>query len=266
MKHTLIRLSICLLLCAGIIFSTSCSLLFVSHSPSPVTLIGKETLEESPTAPQEEATEQNPAASQEETSEQDPATSPEETVDQTPVTSPEETVAQSAVTSPEETEAESPITSPEETEAVTEELPPQPPEFKLPDFSVLDANGNTVKLSQLAGKPIVLNFWATWCPPCKAEMPDLQKAYEAYGEEICFVMINLTDGYYDTVDSAKQFLADNGYTFPVYFDTQNSAATAYQVSAIPTTYFISAEGEIVSQKVGMLTDAEINAAMKLLTE
>ncbi len=138
--------------------------------------------------------------------------------------------------------------------------------FSAPDFEVLDKDGHRVKLSDFHGKPILLNFWATWCPPCKAEMPDLQEAYEAYGEEICFVMVNLTDGSRDTVDIVKNFVAANGYTFPVYFDTQSSAAIAYRVSSIPATYLISAEGEIVKSKTGMMTASEIESAMKLLTE
>lgn len=155
---------------------------------------------------------------------------------------------------------------PQETPADTAQETEPVPVATVPDFTVLDGDGNEVKLSELFGKPIVLNFWATWCPPCKAEMPDLQKAYETYGEDIRFVMVNLTDGSRDTVDGVKQFIEDNGYTFPVYFDTQYSAAMAYSVSSIPTTYFISPEGTLLQSKVGMLTEAEIEAAMQLLTE
>ena len=136
----------------------------------------------------------------------------------------------------------------------------------LPDFEVLDKDGNTVKLSDFYGKPILLNFWATWCPPCKAEMPDLQEAYETYGDEVCFVMVNLTDGSRDTVEVVKTFVADNGYTFPVYFDTQSSAAMAYGIYSIPTTFLISADGALLKSKSGMMTASEVEAAMKLLTE
>ena len=136
----------------------------------------------------------------------------------------------------------------------------------LPDFEVLDKDGNTVKLSDFYGKPILLNFWATWCPPCKAEMPDLQEAYETYGDEVCFVMVNLTDGSRDTVEVVKTFVADNGYTFPVYFDTQSSAAMAYGIYSIPTTFLISADGALLKSKSGMMTAREVEAAMKLLTE
>ena len=152
------------------------------------------------------------------------------------------------------------------TEQATEQTTEGKLSFTLPDFEVLDQKGNTVKLSDFYGKPVLLNFWATWCPSCKVEMPDLQKAYETYGEEICFVMVNLTDGSRDTVEGVKAFLADNGYTFPVYFDTQSLAAMAYGVRSIPTTYLISAEGKILGGKSGSLSVAEIEAAMAILTE
>ena len=131
-----------------------------------------------------------------------------------------------------------------------------------PDFSVLNKDGNTVKLSDFRGKPVVLNFWATWCPPCKQELPDFNQAAETYKDEVVFLMVNLTDGQRDTVASVKAFVADNGYTFPVYFDTAYSAANAYMVSSIPTTYFINAKGEAVNYKVGMMTAAELESGIK----
>ncbi len=131
-----------------------------------------------------------------------------------------------------------------------------------PDFTVLDKDGNTVKLSDFRGKPVVLNFWATWCPPCKQELPDFNQAAEAYKDDVVFLMVNLTDGQRETVDIVKAFVADNGYTFPVYFDTAYSAANAYMVSSIPTTYFINAKGEAVNYKIGMMTAAELESGIK----
>ena len=135
-----------------------------------------------------------------------------------------------------------------------------------PDFAVLDKDGNTVKLSDFRGKPVVINFWATWCPPCKQELPDFNKAAETYKDDVVFLMVNLTDGQRDTVNVVKAFVADNGYTFPVYFDTSYSAANAYSISSIPATYFINAKGEVVSYKVGMMTADELDTGIKLLTE
>jgi len=128
-----------------------------------------------------------------------------------------------------------------ETTAPTEATLPD-----APDFTVYDAEGNKVQLSAYFGKPIVLNFWASWCGPCKSEMPDFQKAYTALEEEVQFLMVNMTDGSRETLDTAKVFLADSGYTFPVFFDTDLDAAIKYSVYALPTTYFINAEGHLVA--------------------
>ena len=131
-----------------------------------------------------------------------------------------------------------------------------------PDFAVLDKDGQTVKLSDFRGKPVVINFWATWCPPCKQELPDFNEAAKAYESDVVFLMVNLTDGQRDTVDSVKAFIADNDYTFPVYFDTSYSAANAYMISSIPSTYFINAKGEMVSYKVGMMTADELESGIQ----
>ena len=121
-----------------------------------------------------------------------------------------------------------------------------------PDFTVYDRDGNPVKLSDYRGKPVVLNFWSSRCGPCQMEMPDFQKAYEDLGEEIHFLMVNVTDGSWDTVDSASAFIAENNYTFPVFYDTDISAASAYGVSSLPTTYFIDAEGNGVAYGMGAM--------------
>ena len=124
-----------------------------------------------------------------------------------------------------------------------------------PDFTVYDLEGNPHKLSDFEGKPVVLNFWASWCGPCKSEMPDFEAAYKQYGEEIHFLMVNMTDGARETVDRAKEFVSQNGYTFPVLYDTESNAAMTYGVYSLPTTYFIDAEGYGAAQATGAI-DAE----------
>lgn len=113
-----------------------------------------------------------------------------------------------------------------------------------PDFTVLDGEGNEVKLSDFFGKPIVVNFWATWCGPCKSELPEFDEAFLEQGEDVQFLMVNLTDGTSDTVESVKTFVEEAGYHFPVFFDTAYDAATIYGISAIPLTLFIDSDGVI----------------------
>ena len=128
-------------------------------------------------------------------------------------------------------------------------------DMSAPDFTVYDREGNAVRLSDFEGKPVVLNFWASWCPPCRSEMPDFDKTYRSLGNEIHFVMVNLTDGQSETVESACAFLEDAGYSFPVYFDTGGMAAATYGISSIPTTYFINARGELVTWASGAISEA-----------
>lgn len=133
-----------------------------------------------------------------------------------------------------------------------------------PDFTVLDKDGNTVRLSEKFGKPIVINFWATWCPPCKQELPDFDKLCKEYGDRLVFMMVNLTDGYRDTVDGTKRFVSGKGYTFPVYFDTKDNAASAYNVSSIPQTTFIDAKGNIYTTRIGAMNEATLRIYLNAL--
>ena len=136
--------------------------------------------------------------------------------------------------------------------------------LQVPDFTVYDAEGTACKLSDFVGKPIVLNFWASWCGPCKAEMPDFEESYKTYGDQIHFLVVNLTDGGTETVESASAFIAEQGYTFPVYFDTAMEAAYAYGISAIPSTFFIGADGALVHRQVGMMDAETLQKAIDLL--
>ncbi len=133
-----------------------------------------------------------------------------------------------------------------------------------PDFTMLDMEGNEVKLSDFFGTPIVLNFWASWCPPCKAELPDFEEACKRYEGKVTFLMVNLTDGQRETVEVAKSYIASQGYTFPVYFDTKYEAAYTYGVSSIPQTYFINADGSLEARATGMISAAQLEKGIGMI--
>lgn len=154
-----------------------------------------------------------------------------------------------------------PTTAPPGTVA-PETAPPEtedPNKNTAPDFPVLDADGNTVRLSDMFGKPVVINFWATWCPPCKRELPDFDRLCREYGDRVVFMMVNLTDGRRDTVDGTKKFVSEKGYTFPVYFDTGLSGAKAYSVSSIPQTTFIDANGNVFATRIGAMNETVLRS-------
>ena len=135
---------------------------------------------------------------------------------------------------------------------------------EAPDFTVYDQEGNAHKLSDFRGKPVLLNFWASWCGPCQMEMPDFQKFYESHGDKVHFIIVNLTDGQQETVETASTFVAEKGYTFPVYYDTDIDAAAKYGVSAVPVSYFIDAEGYFTAWAQGALSADMLQQGMDLL--
>ncbi|MGS2777744.1 peroxiredoxin family protein [Robertmurraya sp. GLU-23] len=119
---------------------------------------------------------------------------------------------------------------------------------KAPDFELMTLDGKTVKLSDYRGKKVILNFWATWCPPCKAEMPDIQKFYNEADDNVEILAINI-DPQYDV----KKFVREANVTFPVLLDSKDEVNNLYRILTIPTTYFIDGEGIIRSKHLSVMT-------------
>lgn len=146
----------------------------------------------------------------------------------------------------------------ESTSAQAETLSP------TPDFTVYDTDGNQVKLSDFRGKPVIVNFWASTCGYCVKEMPEFQQAYQTYGDQIHFLMVNITDGSWDTLDTANAFLAGTDYTFPVYYDTDQDASSVFGIYSLPMTFFFDDTGYGVAYARGALDAATLQKGIDML--
>ena len=131
-----------------------------------------------------------------------------------------------------------------------------------PDFTLKDLNGNIVKLSDFRGKSVYLNFWASWCPPCKAEIPEIQKFYQQNKDNVAVLAVNIT--FNDKLSDVVNILKANKANFPVLLDTNanSSVADSYQVYGIPASFFIDKNGIIRGNHVGGMTLAMLQEALK----
>ncbi len=133
-----------------------------------------------------------------------------------------------------------------------------------PDFIVQNADGQEISLSDMKGNPVVLNFWASWCPPCKGEMPEFQTVWEEVGSDVEFMMVDMVDGQRETMQTGSAYIEEQGYTFPVYYDVSQEAAIAYGVTSIPTTYFIDKDGNIAAGAQGAIDEATLREGLHLI--
>lgn len=132
---------------------------------------------------------------------------------------------------------------------------------KAIDFKLKDLKGSELSLSDLKGKKVFLNFWATWCPPCKAEMPEIEKLYEET-KDSDFVIVTVEIG--EPLSTVKSFIDSNKYSFKVLLDSDQSIASKYNIASIPTSYFIDADGNIISKNIGGMNIDQMKAYIKTL--
>ncbi len=135
-----------------------------------------------------------------------------------------------------------------------------------PEISLDDLNGQPVKLSDYRGKVVIVNFWASWCRPCKSEMPDLDEAAREFsqGSEAVLLTVNLTDGSRETAETAREYVADHRLALTVLLDIQSRAANAYSITSIPTTYIIDRQGVVVNSIAGPTTKAALKQYVEQL--
>lgn len=131
-----------------------------------------------------------------------------------------------------------------------------------PNFTLTTLAGQTLNLTQFRGKPVYLNFFASWCPPCQFETPDVEKMYKKYGNKITFIGVNLA--FNDTVPRLKQFLKTYGVTYPVLLDKSGSVTKTYKVMAIPTSFFIKSNGVIMYHYLGALVASQMQTEFSKL--
>lgn len=121
--------------------------------------------------------------------------------------------------------------------------------FRAPDFSLRTAEGEIITLSELKGRPILINFWASWCPPCRAEMPAFERAYQTWQDQ-GFLILAINATQQDSIDQALAFAQEYGLSFPLLFDTDSQVYRNYQVRSLPTSFFIDPQGVIREVVVG----------------
>lgn len=160
-----------------------------------------------------------------------------------------EAITEATTAPPTETTAES-VTEP--TAEPTTEAPTETPTAaqgeQAPNFSFTNDYGQEFTLSDFLGEPVIVNFWASWCPSCVRESPYFEEFYQNHGQEVNLLKINLLDGRRETRETLEAFMENGGYTYPLFFDIDGTAA--FGIRHIPVTFFINAEGYIVGRQQG----------------
>jgi thiol-disulfide isomerase/thioredoxin len=157
-------------------------------------------------------------------------------------------------------DSEKPVETPTEDAENTEEVQEI---MYAPDFELMDLDGNMVKLSDLKGKNLIINFWATWCPYCIDEMPDLQKLHDKYkNDDFMVLAVNVRE----KESKAREYLEENNIKLPVLLDIEGTASYEYGANSIPLSVAVNKNGIIVTGRLGMMTYDEMESMYKLILE
>jgi len=133
-----------------------------------------------------------------------------------------------------------------------------------PDFTMEDELGNEIRLSDLRGKPVILNFWASWCPSCVVETTYFEALYREMEDDIHILKVNLIGSRGETRGHVDAFMREGDYTFPVFFDTLQDGSRAYHFAQFPLTFFISAEGYLVAHAFGAVNAGVLQSGLDLI--
>jgi peroxiredoxin len=158
----------------------------------------------------------------------------------------DDTMSGNSITSPSTEESEEDVVKSDETGLERGKM--------APDFEVTTLDGEQTKLSDYRGERIMLNFWATWCPPCRAEMPDMQRLYEE--EDVVILGVNMTDSE-SSEEEVAEFVDDFGLTFPIPMDQDGNLMETYQIAAYPTSYMIDSNGRIQFVSLGAMNHEQM---------
>jgi len=137
--------------------------------------------------------------------------------------------------------------------------------YRVPPFSLPSFQGSKpISLADYQGKPVFINFWASWCPPCQAENPDMVKAYAKYGDKVQFIGVNLTSQ--DTLPDVTAFLEKYDIKYPIALDTKGTVAPQYQILGIPTSIFVNRQGIIVGRYEGGITPQILEGDLQRISQ
>jgi len=172
----------------------------------------------------------------------------------------------SASESESESESRTSASESETAEETEKETEGNPHAIAAPKITFYTYSGTPCTLDDFVGKPVILNFWASWCPPCKAEMPELEEAFRIYGDRVHFIMLNANGGS-DAKRTGHAFISEAGYTFPVYYDSDETAYNAFAAYAsgyLPATFFIDAKGNLAGRFIGQMSYETIEQGLALI--
>ena len=129
-----------------------------------------------------------------------------------------------------------------------------------PDFTLQTVDGRMVSLSDFRGKAVVVNFWATWCPPCRSEMPDLQQTYSERADDVVVLAIDVQEAR----EPVRRFVEQYGLTFPILLDTNGDVTQSFGIQSLPTSFFIDREGRVAAFNMGALNKSAIAKKLELV--